>query len=104
MTTPLIDEPTLRETLRQVIDPELGCNIVDLGLIYGIRVNGDTVTVQMTLTTHGCPMQESLAWGVQTALLNLEGVQEVNVELVWDPPWSPDRMTEVGRAHLGLRD
>ena len=99
----MIDENTIREALREVIDPELGCNIVDLGLLYAIALDGTTVTVQMTLTTPGCPMQESLAWGVQSALLKLDGVEEVEVELVWDPPWSPDRMTEAGRARLGVR-
>jgi metal-sulfur cluster biosynthetic enzyme len=103
MTTPMIDEPTVRDALRQVIDPELGCNIVDLGLLYDIQISDGKVTVRMTLTTPGCPMQESLAWGVQSALLNLEGVETVDVELVWDPPWSPDRMTDEGRAQLGVR-
>ena len=99
----MIDENTIREALREVIDPELGCNIVDLGLLYAIALDGTTVTVQMTLTTPGCPMQESLAWGVQSALLKLDGVEEVEVELVWDPPWSSDRMTAEGRARLGVR-
>ena len=103
MTPTMIDETTLRETLRQVIDPELGCNIVDLGLVYGLALNDRKVTVQMTLTTRGCPMQESLAWGVQSALLKLEGVEDVDVDLVGDPPWSPDRMTAEGRARLGVR-
>jgi metal-sulfur cluster biosynthetic enzyme len=61
MTAPLIDEATIRETLRQVVDPELDCNIVDLGLIYGIAIDGTKVTVTMTLTTPGCPMHESIA-------------------------------------------
>jgi metal-sulfur cluster biosynthetic enzyme len=97
-----MNETLLYDTLRQVIDPELGCNIVDLGLVYGLKIEGAKVTVQMTLTTPGCPMQESLAWGVQAALLNLDGVEEVNVELVWDPPWNPARMTERGRAETGV--
>lgn len=103
MTPTMIDETTIREALREVIDPELDCNIVDLGLLYGIIVDGGKVTVQMTLTTAGCPMQESLAWGVQSALLKLEGVEEVDVELIWDPPWSPELMTAEGRARLGVR-
>ena len=75
----------------------------DWRLASGIVIEGAKVTVQMTLTTAGCPMQESLAWGVQSALLSLEGVEDVEVELVWDPPWSPDRMTAEGRARLGVR-
>ena len=78
----------------------MSCSIV---LLYAVQIDGGRVTVQMTLTTPGCPMQESLAWGVQSALLNLEGVDEVDVDLVWDPPWSPAHMTDDGRARLGVR-
>jgi metal-sulfur cluster biosynthetic enzyme len=103
MQTTQLDEPLILETLRQVVDPEIDCNIVDLGLIYGIRIDGRKVTVQMTLTTQGCPMHESVAWGVKNALLNLEAVEEAEVEIVWDPPWSPSMMTDCGRARVGLR-
>jgi metal-sulfur cluster biosynthetic enzyme len=96
------NEETVRETLRQVVDPELDCNIVDLGLIYGIAIDGSKVTVTMTLTTPGCPMHESIACGVKRALLNLEAVQEAEVQVVWDPPWTPARMTEHGRACTGI--
>ena len=102
MTATTIDEANIRETLRHVVDPELDCNIVDLGLVYGIALHGTKVTVTMTLTTPGCPMHESIAWGVQSALLNLEGVEEVDVELVWDPPWTPARMSDYGRARTGV--
>ncbi len=101
-TTPL-DEPLILETLRQVVDPEIDCNIVDLGLIYGTRIEGGKVTVQMTLTTQGCPMHESIAWGVKNALRNLEAVEEAEVEIVWDPPWHPSMMTDYGRARVGIR-
>lgn len=103
-TTPpvTLNEDIVRETLRGVEDPELGCNIIDLGLVYGIQIDGATVTVQMTLTTHGCPMHESMMEGVRFALLNLEPVQEVDVQLVWDPPWNADMMTEEGKAMLGI--
>lgn len=97
-----ITEATVLETLRQVIDPELGCNIVDLGLIYSVTINGAKVSVVMTLTTPGCPMHESIRWGAQTALLNLEEVEEADVEIVWDPPWHPSMMTEFGRAATGV--
>ena len=102
MTAAVIDEATIRETLRQVADPELDCNIVDLGLVYGIAINGTKVTVTMTLTTPGCPMHKSIAWGAQSALLSLEGVEEVEVNLVWDPSWTPARMSEYGRARTGV--
>ena len=97
-----LDELKLLETLRQVIDPELGCNIVDLGLIYGIDVTGDKVTVTMTLTTTGCPMHESIALGVQRALLALPEIEEVQVNLVWDPLWDPSKASDHGRACLGM--
>lgn len=102
MNTPTLDEPTVLETLRQVIDPELGCNIVDLGLVYSITISGTTVSVTMTLTTPGCPMHESIRWGVQTALLALEGVNDTEVDVVWDPPWHPSMMTEFGRKATGV--
>ena len=86
-----------------MIDPEIGCNIVDLGLIYGVAIAGAKVTVQMTLTTPGCPMSESMGQGAQWALLNIAGVEEAAVETVWDPPWHPSMMTEIGRASVGMR-
>jgi metal-sulfur cluster biosynthetic enzyme len=92
-----LTEELILETLRYVIDPELGCNIVDLGLIYSVRVDGSTIVVVMTLTTPGCPMHESISQGVQTALLGMDGVADVNVQVVWDPPWHPSMMTEQGR-------
>lgn len=102
MNLPL-DEKTVLDTLRQVVDPEINCNIVDLGLIYGVRIDGPNVTVQMTLTTQGCPMHQSISWGVKMALLNLDGVEDAVVEVVWDPPWNPSMMTKEGRALLGVR-
>ena len=103
MQTMQLDEPLVLEALRQVVDPEIDCNIVDLGLIYGTRIEGRKVTVKMTLTTQGCPMHESIAWGVKNALRNLEAVEEAEVEIVWDPPWNPSMMTDYGRARVGLR-
>ena len=102
MQTTQLDEPSVLETLRQVIDPEIDCNIVDLGLIYGTRIEGRKVTVKMTLTTQGCPMHESIAQGVKNALRNLESVEEAEVEVVWDPPWNPSMMTDYGRARIGI--
>lgn len=98
----MIDETTLREVLRLVVDPEIDCNIVDLGLIYGIAIDGTRVTVTMTLTTPGCPMHESIAWGVKCALLNLEGVEDLEVNVVWDPAWTPARMSDYGRIRTGI--
>ena len=98
-----ITETAVWNALSQVIDPEIGCNIVDLGLVYSVAIQGLKVSVKMTLTTHGCPMHESIARGVQMALLGLDGVEEAEVEVVWDPPWNPEMMSEHGRAAVGMR-
>lgn len=103
MTAPSLDSALLWQTLKQVIDPEIDCNIVDLGLVYDIAITGSKVIITMTLTTPGCPMHESLARGVKNALLNLESVDDVEVRIVWDPPWTPDRMSDSAREHVGLR-
>ena len=97
-----LDEATILQTLRQVIDPELGCNIVDLGLIYHVTITGTKVSVIMTLTTPGCPMHESIRGGANNALLKHEGVDDAEVEVVWDPPWHPSMMTEFGRNATGV--
>jgi metal-sulfur cluster biosynthetic enzyme len=98
-----VTEITIWNALRQVIDPEIACNIVDLGLVYSVAIAGAKVSVRMTLTTQGCPMHESIARGVQMALLRLDGVEEAEVEVVWDPPWNPEMMSEHGRAAVGMR-
>ena len=97
-----LTEPLVLEALRQVIDPEIGCNIVDLGLVYSVTITGAAVSVVMTLTTPGCPMHDSIRDGAQNVLLGLESVEEANVEVVWDPPWHPSMMTEYGRAATGV--
>ena len=101
-TAPLNEQAVLA-ALRQVIDPEIGCNIVDLGLIYNIAIADAKVSVQMTLTTPACPMGESIAQGAQWALLGIAGVEEAVVDIVWDPPWQPAMMSEIGRAAVGMR-
>jgi len=102
MTATHVNKETALETLRQVLDPEIGCNIVDLGLIYDIAITDGLVTVTMTLTTPGCPMHESISYGVKNALSNLDGVRNAEVVVVWDPPWNPGLMTAAGRAAVGL--
>ena len=84
------------------MDPELGCNIVDLGLVYGILIEAGKVAIKMTLTTQGCPMHDSIAWGVKAALMNLPEVEDVSVEIVWDPPWNPAMTTDYGRECTGI--
>ena len=89
MSENVLTEAAVLNALRLVIDPEIGMNIVDLGLIYDISIEGSRVRVAMTLTTAGCPMSESIRGGAEMALLNLEDVTEAQVELVFDPPWHP---------------
>jgi metal-sulfur cluster biosynthetic enzyme len=102
MNTTTPTESLVLNSLRQVVDPEIGCNIVDLGLVYSVAIQGARVTVQMTLTTPGCPMHDSIGWGVKTALLNLEGIEDADVQVVWEPPWHPSMMSQTARAQLGI--
>jgi probable FeS assembly SUF system protein SufT len=102
------DEKIVWAQLRNVYDPEIPVNIVDLGLIYGMNVtedesgNGKRISVQMTLTAPGCGMGPTLAAEAQHRILSSPGVASANVELVWDPPWSPDRISQEGKMKLGM--
>ena len=90
------------EALHNVYDPELGVNIVDLGLVYGVDIREDGfVTLTMTLTTPGCPMHESIGEGVGAALSTIEGITGGEIKIVWEPRWDPSMLTEAGRAELG---
>lgn len=98
----MIDEDALRQSLRQVIDPELGLNIIELGLVYQIEIDEGDVEVQMTLTSPGCPAGPQIMDDVQRTLKLLDGVKSVNVELVWEPYWTPERIDPRVRAVLGI--
>lgn len=90
------------EALKEVLDPELRLSIVDLGLIYDVDITDDgNVTVTMTLTTPGCPLNEYLPAQVDEAVSRLDGVRHVDVNLVWDPPWNPDLMSDEAKMALG---
>lgn len=93
----------IRQALRTVIDPELGENIVDLGLIYAVAVEDGAVRIDMTTTTRGCPATAYLKDAVQSAAWALPGVHYVEVRLTYEPPWTPDRMNDDAREHLGVR-
>lgn len=95
----------LRELLREVIDPEVGINIVDLGLVYEVRLSGDGVAmVRMTLTTPGCPLGGYLDDAIRETLWGVPGVGDVDVRIVWDPPWDPDAMmSDWAKEQLGWR-
>jgi metal-sulfur cluster biosynthetic enzyme len=96
------DDDAVREALRQVEDPEAGMNIVDLGLVYGIEVTAGGVIVEMTMTTAACPMADMIVDQARDVIGAIvpEGTA-VDVRLVWDPPWTPDRMTGIAREHFG---
>jgi metal-sulfur cluster biosynthetic enzyme len=89
------------EQLYNVIDPELGINIVDLGLIYDININEGNVFILMTLTTPGCPLHDSIVGGVKRALADIAGIKDVNVQITWNPPWTPERMSDEALRQLG---
>jgi FeS assembly SUF system protein len=91
------------EALKTVYDPEIPVNVVDLGLVYDVQVSEDSnVFVQMTLTFPGCGMGPHIAQQAEWAIQDLDGVEEVEIELTFDPPWSPDLISEEARAQLGI--
>lgn len=95
-------ETAVRDALAQVVDPELHMNIVDLGLVYKIEVDGASAHVELTLTSPGCPFGPYLLHQVNEAAVKVEGVDEAQVDIVWEPPWGPDKMTEEARLELGF--
>jgi len=95
-------EQAIWAQLKTCFDPEIPVNIVDLGLIYSLAIEGGSVKAQMTLTAPGCGMGPIIAGEARQKILSLEGVSEADVEVVWDPPWSPDRISPEGREKLGM--
>ena len=90
------------EALRQVEDPELGMDIVDLGLLYDVEVQGPRIKVTHTLTSMGCPVGPMIQEDIHRVTSELEGVEDIDVELTWDPPWSPDKMSDDAKFILGI--
>lgn len=102
MTTTALNEDTVRQALRQVKDPELDLNIIDLGLVYEVEVDGSGVNVKMTLTSPGCPAGPMIVNDADRALRALDGVQDVSIEIVWEPYWTPEKVDPKVRAFLGI--
>jgi metal-sulfur cluster biosynthetic enzyme len=101
-TVALPDDDAVREALRRVDDPEAGMNIVDLGLVYGIEVAADAVHVDLTMTTAACPMADMITVQARDVIAAIVPAgTAIEVRLVWDPPWTPDKMTGVAREHFG---
>ena len=99
-----MDEETLLDALRSGDDPEAGMNIVELGLIYGIEAQPPVATVRMTMTSAACPLGDYLTDAVRNALrARFPELEQVNVELVWEPPWTPERMSEEARNFFGWK-
>jgi metal-sulfur cluster biosynthetic enzyme len=90
------------EGLKEVHDPELGINIVDLGLVYDVSIDDDTVHVTYTLTTMGCPIGPLIEEQIRRMIEPIEGVDQVDAEMVLSPPWTPDKMSEEAKAALGM--
>ena len=102
-----VDEKAVWDQLKQCYDPEIPVNIVDLGLVYDCRLikkddGGTRVEVKMTLTAPGCGMGPAIAHDAQSKILSIDGVDEAEVQLVWDPPWNQNMISEVGRMKLGM--
>jgi metal-sulfur cluster biosynthetic enzyme len=97
-----ITQAQVYEALRSVYDPEIPVNIVELGLIYDIKIIDDWVGVKMTLTTPGCGMGNAIANMAREHVLNLEGVHECDIRLVWEPQWNPSMMSPDARKKLGM--
>jgi metal-sulfur cluster biosynthetic enzyme len=97
-----LNEEQVWLALQRIIDPELGVNIVDLGLVYEVRLSRNNVWVAMTLTSRDCPMGDILYAAVNLTLRELSGITRAEVTLVWDPPWSPALMTSSARTALAV--
>ncbi len=105
--TTTVEPEALRESveaaLRTVYDPEIPVNIYDLGLIYRVEVSdAGVVDIDMTLTAPGCPVAQSFPGEVEARVMEVSGVTDARVELVWEPPWTPDRMSEAAKLELGM--
>jgi metal-sulfur cluster biosynthetic enzyme len=94
-------ERLITENLKQIYDPEIPMNIVDLGLIYGFEWSGDDVKLKMTLTAPGCPVAGILAEEVKLAVEKVPHVKSATVEMTWEPPWTPDRMSDFAKRQFG---
>lgn len=97
-----VDEKEVIEALKNCYDPEIPVNIVDLGLIYDLKIEDGNVKIKMTLTSPFCPVGPLVIEQVKEEVMKVKGVKNVEVELVWEPRWTPDRMNEDARLSLGL--
>jgi metal-sulfur cluster biosynthetic enzyme len=97
----MVDQDEVLEALTNVIDPELGLDFVELGLVYGVEIDGGQVTVTFTLTTPACPIGPQVSEQMEEFVSEIEGVEEVIPQMVFTPPWTPDKMSEDAKFALG---
>ena len=95
-------EDKVRSSLRKVLDPELRINIVDLGLVYDVREESGEVEVEMTLTSPGCPLAGVIDERIKEVVGKVRGVKKITIEIIWDPPWNQDMMSDEAKAELGF--
>jgi len=98
----MVKKEDILKALKKVIDPEMGINIVDLGLIYNVGIKSGIVNVDMTLTSPGCPIAPQLMAESEESIIKVKGVKKVNIEFVFDPPWTPEKMSDEARMELGI--
>ena len=96
------DQNAVYDVLKQVHDPEVGINIVDMGLIYGIELDDNKVDVYMTLTSPACPAGPQILGQIDSKIREMEGVEEVDINVVWSPPWTPDMLSDEAKDELGI--
>jgi metal-sulfur cluster biosynthetic enzyme len=96
------DQALIYEKLKQIYDPEVGINIVDMGLIYSLEIAENKVEITMTLTSPGCPAGPQILSQVDSRVKTLDGIEDVDIKVVWSPPWSPDMLSEEARDQLGI--
>lgn len=97
-----VTKENVYEALKNVIDPEIGFNIVDLGLVYDVEVQNGKVNIKMTLSSPSCPLSGTILSWVESAVRNLEGVEDVDIQLVWEPKWSIEMASEEVKRALGM--
>ena len=102
MVTEMVTKEDIMKVLEEVIDPEIGLNVVDLGLIYDVQITEDNIVkIKMTLTTPGCPLGAFIAADVDRRVKAIDGVKDAKIEVTFDPPWTPDRMSDKAKKMLG---
>ncbi|MGC8654942.1 MAG: metal-sulfur cluster assembly factor [Thermoplasmata archaeon] len=98
----MVTRDEVLEVLKTVNDPEVGIDVVNLGLIYDLKIEGEVVKVKMTMTTPNCPLTDWILFDLQKKVEEMKGVKECDIELVWDPPWTPDAISQEARKMLNI--